>query len=182
MTDSQVRIDATPPAGEEGRVAQQLAPFDAMFGRAPDALRLMGVSPPMLENYVAGLGYFLNHPTLSQPLLAMVRYLVSATGGCRYCIDLNAVMLTQAGFDLETITAAVDDIDRAPFEPRERALIATVVKAVNEPHGVSNSELKRLRGHGWSDRDLFDALWHGFGNRSIGNLFETLNLQTDGTL
>lgn len=177
-----ILIDTTPPADALPRVEALLAPFAEMLGAVPDALRLLAVSPPVLENYVANLGHYLHHPTLSGPLLAMIRYLVSATGGCRYCIDLNARMLLQAGYELEALQRAIDTPEQAPFEPRERALLALAVNAVNRPGKIEAAELDAVRAHGWSDRDLFDAIWHGYGNRAIGNALETFGLHAEGTL
>ncbi len=177
-----VLIDTTPPAEAQPRVDALLAPFAEMLGAVPDALRLLAVSPPVLENYVANLGHYLHHPTLSGPLLAMIRYLVSATGGCRYCIDLNARMLLQAGFDLDALQRAVDAPEEAPFDARERALLNLAIRAVNRPGELGAAEFDAVRAHGWSDRDLFDAIWHGYGNRAIGNALETFGLHAEGTL
>ena len=142
-------INPAPRDEEDGRrVEALLAPYVEMFGRAPDALRLLGISPPVLENYSRNIGYYLEHPALSMPLLAMIRYLVSADGGCRYCVDFNAAMLMEGGMELETFQRAVADPDTAPLEPREQRLLARVMEEVKRPGSLTADAVAELREQG----------------------------------
>ena len=175
-------IDATPPQGERDRVAALLAPFDAMLGRAPDALRMLAISPDILENYIHNIGYFINHPRLSPVLTGMIRYLASAGGGCTYCVNLNEQLLLGNGVPLEDIRRAREDARQAPLPPDDNALLGLVLKAVETPHAVKAGDYDTVRDHGWSDRDIFDAIYHGHSARAFGGLLDSLNLQRDGIL
>lgn len=177
-----ILIDPTPDGDGAPRVEALLAPYAEMFGQAPDALRLLGVSPPILENYSRNIGYFMEHPRLSMPLLAMIRYLVSSDGRCRYCIDFNAAMLIGGGIDADTLERARDDMEALPFEPRERALLTHVIAEVRRPGALTGEAVAELRAHGWSDRDLFDAVYHAHTNRAFGNVMESFQLHAEGTL
>jgi len=175
-------IDATPPSDAQEKVASLLAPFDAMFGRAPDALRMLAVSPSILENYIHNIGYFIQHPRLSPALTGMIRYLASASGGCTYCVNLNEQILLSNGVSLEAIRGARENPQKAPLEAREKALLGLVVKAVNTPHDVTAEDVDEARAHDWSDGDIFDALYHGHSARAFGSLLDSLNLQQEGVL
>lgn len=176
-------IDPTPRTdGDRRQVEGLLAPYVEMFGHAPDALRLLGISPPVLENYSRNIGYYLEHPALSMPLLAMIRYLVSTDGGCRYCVDFNAAMLMESGMELETLQRAVADPETAPLEPHEQRLLARVMEEVKRPGSLTTDAVTELRELGWSDRDLFDAVYHAHMNRAFGNVMESFGLHAEGTL
>ncbi len=175
-------IDPTPPPGAADKVKELLAPFDAAFGRAPDALRMLAVSPSVLENYIHNIGYFIHHPRLSPALTGMIRYLASAAGGCTYCVNLNEQILLGNGVSLEAIRAAKSEPQEAPLPAKEKALLALVYKAVTTPHAVTADDVERARAHQWSDGDIFDALYHGHSARAFGNLLDSLNLQQEGVL
>ncbi|MGD2064769.1 MAG: hypothetical protein PVF51_14500 [Nitrospirota bacterium] len=181
-TTSSAYIDATPPAEDAARVEAATAPFAEMLGRVPDGLRLLGVSPALLEGYVENIHYFMGHPRLGQALTTMIRYLVSSAGDCRYCIDLNEGMLVAAGFELEAVRRARQDPAQAPLPERERALLTLVLHAVANPHGMEPTEFAAVRAFGWSDQDIFDAVYHGVFNRAFGNLLEAFNVHHDGSL
>ena len=175
-------IDPAPPRDHAAKVDALLAPFEKMMGRAPDALRLMSVSPPVLENYIRNIGHYMNHASLSPVLTAMIHYLASASGGCSYCIDLNERMLLDAGCDLEAIRRTRDNPEDAPLESREVALLRLVFAAVNRPHETQRSHFDEVRTAGVGDGGNFGALEHGPAARALGNLLDSLKLREEGVL
>ncbi len=175
-----LRIDTAAPSGEQDWVDRIIGPYAEMLGRVPGGLRMLSVSPPLLEHYAGTIGYYMDHPRLSQPLTAFIRYLVSWRGDCAYCVDLNEAFLMNAGLDLETIRAARDDPDRAPLPDREKALLRLAVEAVDMPQAVTAERLDALRDEDWTDRDIFDAVWHAALNRAFGRTAEAFDLAPDG--
>jgi uncharacterized peroxidase-related enzyme len=53
---------------------------------------------------------------------------------------------------------AAHDYRRADLEPRVRALCDFAVKVTHEPAAVGTEDIERLRGQGWSDRGIHDAI------------------------
>jgi uncharacterized peroxidase-related enzyme len=53
---------------------------------------------------------------------------------------------------------AAHDYRNAELEPRVRALCDFAVLMTREPARVSQDEINRLRGHGWSDAAIHDAI------------------------
>jgi alkylhydroperoxidase family enzyme len=43
----------------------------------------------------------------------------------------------------------------------ERELLLFVLAAVRTPEKVTRAEVERLRGLGWTSRNIFDAVYHG---------------------
>ncbi len=154
-------IQTTPPEKAEGKLAELYAEVEQMFGMVPNNVRLLGVSPALLENQLQLIGHYMGHPTLSTPLLAMVRMLVSKACKSPYCQNLNSGLLLKAGFTGEQIAAMQADPDQAPLDGREKALLLFVLKACDNPHAVAAEDLNRLKALGWSEVDVFDAVAHG---------------------
>jgi len=177
-----IRIDTTPPPGEEARVDRIMAPYKEMLGRVPGGLRMLGTSPPLLEHYSGTIHYFLEHPRLGQPLLTFLRYLVSWRGDCHYCVDLNEAFLVGAGLDLDAVRATRTSPELAPLEESEKALLLAALDAVDQPELVTPERLGSLRALGWTDRDVFDAVWHASLNRAFGRTAEAFGLEPDGYL
>lgn len=175
-----IRIDVTPPEDEHDKVVQIMAPYVAMLGRPPGGLQMLGISPALLEHYAGSIGYYMTHPNLSQPLLTFIRYLVSWRGDCAYCVDLNEAFLVNAGMDLDAVRAARDDPERAPLEDREKRLLILAIDAVDDPASITDARMNELRELGWTDRDVFDAVWHATTNRAFGRTAEAFDLSPDG--
>lgn len=179
-SSSAVRIDTTPPAGEQSGVDRIMAPYREMLGRVPGGLQMLAISPPLLSHYSGTIHYYMQHPTIGQPLLTFIRYLVSWRGDCEYCVDLNEGFLLNAGFDLDTIRATRTDPNRAPLDARDKALLLLAVDAVDTPESVRPERLAALRELGWTDRDIFDAVWHAATIRAFGRTADAFGLPPDG--
>lgn len=179
-TQSSVRIDLTPPRDEAAKVEAIIAPYKAMLGRAPAGLEMLGISPPILEHYASSLQYYMTHPTLSHELLAFIRYIVSCRGDCAHCIDLNEALLVNAGLSLEAVRAAREDASLAPLDERSKALLQLAVEAVDRPEALTAERFAALHALGWSDRDIFDAVWHAAQNRAFGITAEAFAVPPDG--
>jgi len=172
-------IKTTPPDKAEGKLAELYAETEQMFGMVPNNVQLLGVSPAILENQLEFAGYFMAHPTLSVPFLAMVRMLVSKACKSPYCQNLNAGLLMKAGFTKEKIEAMQADPSQAPLNEKEKALLLFVLKASDNPHAASAGDVDNLRSLGWRDIDIFDAVAHA--GRMVGTniIFDTFKIDRD---
>lgn len=179
-TSKPIRIDITPPADEKDKVEAIIAPYQKILGRVPGGLQMLGASPPMLEHYAGTIQYYMKHPHLGQPLLTFIRYLVSWRGDCAYCIDLNEAFLMNAGIELDAIRSTREDGALAPLDERDKAMLLLAVDAVDLPEEITPDRLDAVRHLGWSDRDIFDAIWHANLNRAFGRTAESLGLPPDG--
>ncbi len=172
-------IPITPPQKAEGKLAELYASAEQFFGAVPNNVQLLGVSPAVLENQLYFAQYFMSHPTLSAPLLSMIRLLVSKACKSEYCDSFNVALLGRFGFTAEQVQAARADATTAPLEDREKSLLLFVLKATSEPKAVASSDLDKLRSLGWADRDIFDAVAHGA--RAVGTniIFDAFKIDQD---
>ncbi|MFA6223098.1 MAG: hypothetical protein WC647_12365 [Desulfomonilaceae bacterium] len=172
-------IQTTPPEKAEGKLAELYAEVEQLFGMVPNNVRMLGVSPEILDNQIQLMGYYMGHPTLSAPLLAMIRMLVSKACKSPYCQNLNTGLLSKAGFTKEQIAAMQDDPSQAPLDDKQKALLLFVLKACDNPHSATAEDLDRLRALGWDDRDIFEAVAHGARMVGTNIIFDTFKVDMD---
>ena len=150
------------PNEATGEVAAVYEQIKAAFGGVPNVLSIWSASPPLLKQQFEMIGYYISHPNLSGPLLACIRMVVSKKTHCQYCIDMNAGMLiNMMGWTPEQVADVQADPTKANLPEREKAMLLFVLAAVNDALAVKAADLDALRGQGWSDTDIFDALNHG---------------------
>jgi len=152
-------IDLVTPDKAEGPVADVFAHAGQTFGTVPMPLQMWAVSPPMLQVFATGVGYYMGHQTLSQPMLAWIRYLVAERDRCRFCIDFNkGFLMEQLGVPAETIDQAKEDPAATPLPEKERALLSLVLKAVEDAHAVTAADIAAVKGMGFSEQAVFEAV------------------------
>lgn len=172
-------LELTPPEKAAGKLAELYAESEAFFGAVPNNVRMLGVSPAVLENQFDFAKYYFSHPSLSIPFLAMIRMLVSTATGSPYCEGLNAGMLQKNGISPEQIEAAKKDPEKAPLSDKEKPLLQFVLKATKAPHAVTAEDVAALKELGWSEAEIFDALAHGARTVSTNILFDAFKVQSD---
>lgn len=173
-------IQTITPDKASGKVADVYQDIAKIFGRVPNALQLFSASPALLHQQWDSMGYYLRHPTLSFPLLAAVRMLVSQENKCHYCIGMNgSLLINMAQWTLDQVNATKRDPMTAPLPPKEKAMLAFVLKTVAERKPVTRAEVEELKKLEWSESDVFDAVAHGARNVAVDIVFNTFQIEND---
>ena len=173
-------LETVTPQQATDKVAAVYGQIQQAFGHVPNAIQLFSVNPDFLEVQWRMLGYYGQHPTLSFPLLATIRMLVSIDTECAYCVGNNEGMLiNRAGFTPEQVMAAKADPAQAPLSAKDKAMLLFVLKATRHSNSVEAADLDELRLLGWTDRDIFDALNHGAQQGAIDILFNAFKVDKD---
>ncbi len=165
------------PEEAEGKVKEAYSFFEKMGAPVPLPMQMASTSPDLIELNSKGLKYFVTHPTLGFPLLAHIRMLVSVQEGYQYCEELNTGMLQMlAGSTQEDLDAAKADPSQAKLEDKDKAMLLYVLKVTQDPALSEKADIDALRGLGWEDRDIFDAVQHGLGMVSAGMAFKIFKM------
>lgn len=173
-------ISTVAPEQAGGKVAEVYGKIQQMMGRVPNAFQLYSSSPVLMEQQMQQIAYYMQHPTLSFPLLAMVRMLVSQHNDCQYCVGFNESMLMQmAGLTPEQVAATRSNPADAPLPDKDKAMLLFVLKATKTPKMVEKSDLDQLRALGWSDGDIMDAVYHGARNVAVDIVFNAFKIDND---
>jgi alkylhydroperoxidase/carboxymuconolactone decarboxylase family protein YurZ len=157
--------------------------YDAMMAVAktvPKPLQMSSTSPELLKTQHQLINYFMAHPTLSFPLMAHIRYSVACQQDYEYCMNFNGSMLSMfLEVSDDQLEAIKNDPNAAALDDKEKALLAFVVKAIKNPESTTQAEVDQLRELGWSDQDIYEALFHGLGMVSAGIAFKALKMDEE---
>lgn len=180
MSATHPLIQPTPPAEDQAKVQAIFQAVESKMGFLPDAVRLYAISPPLLEAFLAGVGYFHGGTKLSPQLTAMIRYLVSSSAQCRFCIDLNEGWLIQMGMDLDRLRAARDNPALAPLPPPELTLLRLALTAVEDQDRVTPELIEEAKSAGFGEREVFDAVVQAANNRALNIVLRSFKVETQG--
>lgn len=173
-------IHTVAPEQANGKVAQVYAHVKEAFGMVPNAIQLYSASPDLLEQMTQQTAYYMQHPSLGFPLLALIRLLVSEQNDCAYCIGFNESMLiNRAGYTMEQIAATKRNPAVAPLAEKDKAMLLFVLKGTSTPKSVCKEDIDSLHALGWSDHDIVDGLYHGARNVAVDIMFNALKVEND---
>jgi alkylhydroperoxidase family enzyme len=173
-------IKTIKPEDATGELAQIYAQIKALRGTVPASSQLWSTSPELLKQQMSFIGYYIKHETLSAPLLACVRILVSGQTNCKYCVDFNSGMLVNMmGWSIEDVEELKTISKSSKLTPKENAILTFVAKSVKNNTKADEKELDALRTLGWSDADILDAVQHGARMLAIDIIFNTFDLISD---
>jgi hypothetical protein len=144
-------ITMVSPETAEGQIAQAYKPFLDAIGVVPKPLEMMSVSPGLLKIQAETIGYFMQHPALGLPLLTFIRLLVSVAYDYEYCIGFNSGLLKSQGISEDLLS-------------------------VKTPEAVEQNDVKGLLEMGWSEKDIFDAVYHGMGMIGPSKMFKAFKI------
>ena len=161
-----------------GELAELYEKIVAMGRDVGNNAKLYSSSPELLRQQMDFVKYYMNHPTLSLPLLASIRVLVSGAEDCDFCIDYNTAMLiNMAGWSPEQVQQMRKDISKANLPKKELVMLELAIKAVRNAHDVNANDIDALKELGWSDKDILDALNHAARMVSIDIIFNALQIE-----
>lgn len=173
-------ISTVTPTEATSKVADIYHQIEQTFGRIPNAIQLFSSSPELLERTWEELGYYMQHPKLSMPLLATIRMLISQENQCDYCIGFNAgLLINMFGQTQEQVMATQQDPNQAPLEEKEKAMLFFVLKSVKTPQAITEQDVQALVALGWEHADILDATAHGARHVAIDILFNTFKVEKD---
>lgn len=171
-------VETIAPSQAQGQVAHVYHQIEEIMGRVPNVFQLYSASPELLETQWQQTSYFIRHPRLSFPLLALTRMLVSQDNQCDYCIDFNAALLMErAGYQLDQINEIKRNPASAPLDDKEKAMLLFALKVTRTPLAVEATDIEHLHHLGWQDSDILDAATHAARNMAadvVVNAFKVI--------
>lgn len=166
--------------GDEAKVENMLNAVDKIMGFIPDPLRLMGVSPPILEEFTQFLGQYESHPKFSGNLLILMRYLVAFKNDCQYCITTSEGLMIEKGMDLDDLRKAQRDPTKAPLPDKDKSLLVLVLKIILDPENMESADMETAYSHDWTDRDIYEAANYAVRNLAVDLLLRGLKIDGQG--
>ena len=174
-------IQTVEPNQAQGEVAQIYTEMQQAFDNwVPNGFKIWSANPLWLKQQWEFISYYMQQKRLSFPLLTMIRMLVSQDHACAYCVGLNEGMLiNMVGLSPEQVAALKRDPQTAPLPEKEKAMLLFVLKGVKQSGSIGAADMQALRGLGWSDAEILDALTHGARQVAADIVFNAFQIEQD---
>ena len=174
-------IQTIKPEDATGELAELYGNITAMRGRVSNSAQIFSASPELIKQQMSFIEYYmLKQKSLSMPLLASIRMLISDKNSCSYCVDMNAsILINMLGWTPKEVEAMRADPQNAKLDEKEKAMLLFVLKAVRTPHDVNAHDVQKLPDLGYSDGEILDATNHGARMSAIDIIFDAFKIEKD---
>ncbi|MCP4020574.1 MAG: hypothetical protein GY729_01925 [Desulfobacteraceae bacterium] len=170
-------LETVKPEDAQGKVKEAYDFFNGMAGMIPLPIQMVSTSPDLLSNLIDTVKYYVNESNLSFSLLAHIRLLVAKEEDYPYCLNLNQTILKDmGGLSQEQVDAVLEDEGQASLEEKEVEMLKFVMKVVKDPAMSEMSDISKLRELGWTDKDIYEAVYEGFLMIIRGMTFKTFKM------
>lgn len=150
------RINLVTPTDSTGDTKSTLDQITAAFGATPNMFRAVANSPAALKSMWGAFGA-LGGGTLGAKLGEQIAVAVADIDACDYCLAAHTALGRKAGATAEEMTEA--QAGRSS-DPKTAAVLAFVVKVVNDRAQVSDTDVQALRDAGFDDEAIVEIVAH----------------------
>ena len=156
------------------RLSSSMAAFfkscEEKLGFVPNVMKAFSFDMTKLEAFVAYRNdLMLGGSGLSGLEREMIATVVSAQNRCFYCLTVHGASVRNLSGDPVLGEMMAMSYRSARLSKRQRAMLDFAVKLTAEPWSIEESDRARLRGAGFSDRDIWDiaavAAFYNMTNR-----------------
>ena len=119
------------------------------------------INPTRFKMFLEEITYISAHEHINPDFFAFLRYYVATDTGFTYCIKFNYALLLSKGYTLGQLNSLEESPSNLPLDERHQALFVETIGALDEPTQFNEQTLEKLKGLGWNDADIFDAVDHG---------------------
>lgn len=138
--------------------------LQAMFAKArenvgflPNVLKAFTIRPERLKRWIRHFNSVMySESELSVAEREMIAVAVSAQNHCLYCLVSHGGELRKHLGDEVLGDRIIFDYKKAGLDERMKAVLDFAVKLTNDPFGMDESDLEKLRAVGFSDEGIFD--------------------------
>lgn len=151
------------------------------FGFVPDVFQLPGARPSFLRTLWSGFRSMFTEGVLPQETKELIAVFVARDAGCSYCVDAHVLFLDLIGASPEVAEAVRDaDVEDMPVDENVRELLRFVQRIDHEAFKIVDADVDRLRGFGWTDGELLEAIWTACLFNAIVRMVNTFGLYRIG--
>lgn len=137
-----------------GAVTEHLDQINAAFGTVPAMFRAVANSPAALASMWVSFGAY-GAGKLGPALSEQIAVAVANRNSCEYCLAAHTALGRKAGVGSDALAAA--QIGKSE-DARTEALLRFALELVEERGKVSPVTIHELRGHGWTDEHIVEAI------------------------
>jgi alkylhydroperoxidase family enzyme len=165
------------PGEASGEMEKFYKSFIDTVGMVPPPFLMYSASPGIHALQASIISYYRERSNLSPLLMALIRYLTALAFEMKPCVEFNTRALAAHGMNEEQIADLKINPAAAPLDEKDGWLLAFVIKAVRAPETVSEGHVQKLRELGWTDTDIFDALYISCMMVGMGTMMKALKFE-----
>ena len=159
MTQQVTRLDLPPVDPLPERTQKYLEICEEKLGIVPNVLRAYLFDLAKFDAFVGMYNdLMLSESGLTKLEREMIAVVVSSINRCWYCQVAHGAAVRELSGDPALGEAMVMNYRVAPLEARTRAMLDFAALVTESSAKVSEADREGLRGHGFSDRDIFDII------------------------
>ncbi len=148
------RLTPVDPAEVFGKAKELLAGVKTKLGSTPNMLSTMGVSPAVLEGYLA-FSAALAGGALPTSLREQIALAVAEVNGCGYCLAAHSTLGKMVGLTNADVLAS----RRGTATDSKAAVALEFARAVVGARGhITDADVKRVRESGYSDAEVTEIV------------------------
>jgi alkylhydroperoxidase family enzyme len=151
-------LKTIPPEEAAGGMKRVYNSFADAMGMVPPPLVTSSTSPVLQALLASCLVYYNEHRTLSQKLIAFIRFSTAVIFNLESCLKFSENALRLHGMDDEQIERLKFEPGSADLKTKDKLLYEFTIKALEDPDSVSAEDIRKLQKLHWTDADIFDAL------------------------
>jgi uncharacterized peroxidase-related enzyme len=145
------------PAPLDDAMRAYFAKCQEKLGFIPNVLTAYSFDLAKLKAFVAMSDDLMLAPSgLSKLEREMIAVVVSCANHCHYCLVAHGAVLRKLSGDPVLAETMVANYRAAPLDARTRAMLDFAWKLTESPFDVGEADRAALRGHGFSERDIWD--------------------------
>ncbi len=152
------RITTVETKAVSGETEAIFKEIEGAFGMVPNLFRTYAHHLPLLKANWNKAKAVMMEGVLSPKVKQTIAVLVSEDNGCAYCVAAHTGALKAIGISDEEISLIEQNIERADFSAKEKALIGFARKANSAPLRIADAEFDSLRRAGATDAEIVEAL------------------------
>ncbi|WP_071796085.1 peroxidase-related enzyme [Natronohydrobacter thiooxidans] len=159
MSDLVWKLDLPPIDPLPERTQKYLAICEEKLGIVPNVLRAYLFDMAKFDGFIAMYNdLMLGESGLSKLEREMIAVVVSSINRCWYCQVAHGAAVREFSGDPALGEAMVMNYRAAPLDARTRAMLDFAALVTEASAKVSEADRDALRGHGFSERDIFDII------------------------
>jgi len=170
MSDRPITLALDPAHPLDPDIAAYFAKCEEKLGLIPNVLRAYSFDQDKLRAFMAMYNDLMLAPSgLTKAEREMIAVAVSAENRCVYCMTAHGAALRQLTGDPALAEVIAQNWRAAALSPRQRVMLAYVVKLTRFPQEMDQADHDMLGEAGFTDRDIWDiaavAAFYNMSNR-----------------
>ncbi len=171
MTEAAAKRFPTPPIDQLPEdIRTRLLAVQEKSGFVPNVFLTLACRPDEFRAFFAYHDALMEKESgLSKAEREMIVVSTSSANQCQYCVIAHGAILRIRAKNPLVADQVASNYRKADITPRQKAMLDFAMKTALEAYAICDADFETMRGHGFSDEDIWDiaaiAAFFGLSNR-----------------